>query len=65
MTVLTAVTILCSFAGGSAIMYGTLTVSIPALICGCLATATVVAIKVYEYCSPKPEYQKIPGLNRE
>jgi len=64
MTVLTAVTIICSFAGGSAIMYGALTMSIPALVCGCLATSTVVAIKVYEYCSPKPvppEYQDIPG----
>jgi hypothetical protein len=64
MTVLTAVTIICSFAGGSAIMYGALTMSIPALVCGCLSTSTVVAIKVYEYCSPKPvppEYQEIPG----
>jgi len=64
MTVLTAVTIICSFAGGSAIMYGALTMSIPALVCGCLATGAVAAIKVYEYCSPKPvppEYQEIPG----
>ena len=64
MTVLTAITILCSFAGGSAIMYGALTMSIPALVGGSLATAAVLGIKIYEYCSHKPvppEYAEIPG----
>ena len=64
MTVLTAVTILCSFAGGSAIMYGALTMSVPALVGGSLATAAVVGIKIYE-CWPRkpipPEYEEIPG----
>ena len=64
MTVLTAVTILCSFAGGSAIMYGALTSSVPALVGGSIATAAVVAIKAYE-CWPRkqvpPEYEEIPG----
>lgn len=62
--ILTAATILCSFAGGSAIMYGALTMSIPALVGGSLATAIVIGIKTYEYCSHKPvppEYAEIPG----
>jgi hypothetical protein len=65
MSVLNAVAILCAFAGGSAIMYGALTGSVPALVCGSLATTTAVGIKIYEYCSPKPippEYQEIPGF---
>ena len=64
MTLLNAFAILCAFAGGSAIMYGVITVSIPALVGGSVATVTVVAIKIYEHCSPKPvppEYQEIPG----
>jgi len=64
MTVLTAVTIICSFAGGSAIMYGALTGSIPAIVGGSLATAVVLGIKIYE-CWPRkqvpPEYAEIPG----
>lgn len=59
-----ALVILLSFAGGSAIMYGVITHSIPALVGGSLSTAAVVAIKAYE-CWPQKripiEYQEIPG----
>jgi len=64
MTVLTAITILCSFAGGSAIMYGALTGSIPAIVGGSVATAVVLGIKIYECWPRKPvpvEYEEIPG----
>jgi hypothetical protein len=46
-------------------MYGALTGSVPALVCGSLATTTALGIKIYEYCLPKPippEYQEIPGF---